>query len=88
LVEYKISQKPAYLNLVKSPTGHMYLVLAKGYESSYESVHAPIYFGDKNASKLRYFADLIETLGDGHNDFTDETADDWETEEEVWLDTY
>lgn len=87
LVECKLTYQPAYLTLSESPTGHLYLMLSKGYGQSYEYVHAPIHPGARNVAKLRSFADSVEELGDHHDDFVDSTADDWETEDELWLDT-
>lgn len=64
------------------------MVLSKGRGSKNDIVHIPVRLSDENAGKFRTFADSVEGLADEHGDFVDEDADDWQTEVEVWLETY
>jgi len=61
--------------------------LSKGRGSNNEIIHVPVELTSKNAEALREFATRILRLRNEHDSYVDKTADDWETEVEVWFDT-
>ena len=79
----------AFLSLSRAPkSNNPFVVLSKGRGSDNEIVHVPVKLSNGNAAKFRTFADSVEELADEHGDFVDEDADDWQTEVEVWFESY
>jgi hypothetical protein len=85
----KLGRGSSFLSLSQAPKSNdSYVVLSKGRGSKNEIVHVPVQLSDENAGRFRTFADSVEGLADDHGDFVDEDADNWQTEVEVWLETY
>jgi hypothetical protein len=85
----KLGRGSSFLSLSRAPESNdPYVVLSKGRGSKNEIVHVPVQLSDENTGKFRTFADSVEGLADEHGDFVDEDADDWQTEIEVWFETY
>lgn len=78
-----------FLSLSRAPkSNNPFVILSKGRGSDNEIVHVPVKLSAGNAVKFNTFANSVEQLGDEHGDFVDKDADDWQTEVEVWLESY
>lgn len=87
--ESKLGRGSSFLSLSRAPKSNdPYAVLSKGRGSKNEIVHVPVRLSDENAEKFRTFADSVEGLADEYGSFVDKDADDWQTEVEVWVETY
>jgi hypothetical protein len=84
----RVGKGRAYLALLTAPNSiDPYLVLSKGRKPNNDIIHVPVELSSQNATTLREFANEILCLQDEHGSYLDKTADDWETEVEMWFNT-